>query len=319
MKMKKVGIVGLGHVGAHVAYSLIIQGIVSELVLVDAKADKLASEVQDLRDAQMYAPHKVEIKAGNYLDLGDCDILVNCIGDIKLVATGNRLDELNFTAAQVKGAVKKLMSTGFNGIIINITNPCDVITDLIWKYSGLPKNQVFGTGTGLDTSRLVSKLSLKTGVAPNSISAYMIGEHGASQMAAWSCVSFAGVPLSTLEKQQPEKFSFEKPLLQKQAIDGGWVTYAGKQCTEYGICSTAARMVRCILNDEKVIMPASALLDGEYGEKNVFVGVPCLIGKNGIEQVMELPLNEEEKAQFHNCCEDVRHNIHVAEGIPAAE
>lgn len=319
MKTRKVGIVGLGHVGAHVAYSLIIQGIVSELVLVDAKADKLASEVQDLRDAQMYAPHKVEIKTGNYLDLGDCDILVNCIGDIKLVATGNRLDELNFTAAQVKGAVKKLMSTGFNGIIINITNPCDVITDLIWKYSGLPKNQVFGTGTGLDTSRLVSKLSLQTGIAPNSISAYMIGEHGASQMAAWSCVSFAGVPLSVLEKQLPEKFGFEKPLLQKQAIDGGWVTYAGKQCTEYGICSTAARMVRCILNDEKIIMPASALLDGEYGEHNVFVGVPCLIGKNGIEQVMELPLTDEEKIQFHTCCEDVRHNIHIAEGIPAAE
>lgn len=319
MKTRKIGIVGLGHVGAHVAYSLIIQGIVSELVLVDLKESKLTSEVQDLRDAQMYAPHKVEINAGTYSDLGDCDILVNCIGDIALCATNNRLDEMNFTVAQVKSYVKKVMASGFKGFIVNITNPCDVITDLIWKESGLPKNQVFGTGTGLDTSRLVSKLSLQTGVAHQSISAYMIGEHGASQMAAWSCVSFAGVPLSVLEKQIPDKFGFDKPELQKQAIGGGWVTYAGKQCTEYGICSTAARMVRCILNDEKRIMPASTLLDGEYGEHNVFVGVPCLIGKKGIEQVMELPLTDEEKAQFHTCCEDVRHNIATAKSIPAAE
>ena len=147
----------------------------------------------------------------------------------------------------------------------------------------------------------------------------MMGEHGASQMAAWSCVSFGGVPLSVLEKQMPEKFDFDKPELQKLAIGGGWVTYSGKGCTEYGICSTAARMVRCILNDEKRIMPASTLLDGEYGEHDVFVGVPCLIGKNGIEQIMELPLTEAEKAQFHACCDDVRRNIKTAEGIPAAE
>lgn len=319
MKTRKVGVIGLGHVGAHVAYSLIIQGIASELVLVDLKESKLASEVQDLRDAQMYAPHKVVVNPGTYADLGDCDCIVNCIGDIDLVASGERMDELNFTAAQVKNYVKKVMASGFNGFIVNITNPCDVITDIIWKESGLPKNKVFGTGTGLDTSRLVSQLSIQTGVAHQSISAYMIGEHGASQMAAWSCVSFGGVPLSVLEKAQPEKFGFDKPELQKKAIGGGWVTYSGKHCTEYGICSTAARMVRCILNDEKRIMPASTLLDGEYGEHNVFVGVPCLIGKNGIECVMELPLTAEEKAQFHACCEDVRRNMEIAKGVPAAE
>ena len=184
MKMRKVGVLGLGHVGAHVAYSLIIQGIVSELVLVDLKESKVASEVQDLRDAQMYAPHKVEVNPGTYADLGDCDVIVNCIGDITLCASNNRLDEMSFTVAQVKSYVKKVMASGFNGYIVNITNPCDVITDLIWKESGLPKHKVFGTGTGLDTSRLVSKLSLQTGVAHQSISAYMIGEHGASQMAA---------------------------------------------------------------------------------------------------------------------------------------
>lgn len=318
MKTRKIGVIGLGHVGAHCAYSLAIQGIADELVLVDLKEDKLKSEVQDLRDALMYCPHDVKINGGTYADVGDCDIIINAIGDIDLVATSNRLDEMNFSAAQVKGYVKKVMASGFNGYIINITNPCDVITDIIYKESGLPKNKVFGTGTGLDTSRLVSQLSMQTGVSPQSISAYMIGEHGASQMAAWSCVSFGGVPLSVLEKTD-ERFAFDKPELQKKAIGGGWVTYAGKHCTEYGICSTAARIARCILHNEKRIMPASTLLDGEYGEKNVFVGVPCLIGENGIERIMELPLTAEEKEQFHSCCEDVRKNIQTAAEIPAAK
>lgn len=318
MKTRKVGVIGLGHVGAHVAYSLAIQGIAAELVLVDLKTAKLASEVQDLRDAVLYCPHDVTINGGTYADLGDCDVLVNCIGDINLVATGDRLDEMNFTAAQVKNYVKKVMASGFQGLIVNITNPCDVITNLIYRESGLPKGSVFGTGTGLDSSRLISKLSMQTGVAPQSINAYMIGEHGASQMAAWSCVSFGGVPLSALEKEDA-RFAFDKLDLQKKAIDGGWVTYAGKHCTEYGICSTAARMVQCIFNDEKRIMPASMLLDGEYGERDVFVGVPCLIGKNGVEKVLELPLTAEERARFHDCCEDVRKNIQTAAEIPAAE
>lgn len=318
MKTRKVGIIGLGHVGAHVAYSLIIQGIASELVLVDLKTDKLTSEEQDLRDAVMYSPHDVIINQGTYADLGDCDIIVNCIGDINLVATGNRVDELVFTAAQVKGYINKVMASGFAGFIINITNPCDVITDLIYKESGLPRGHVFGTGTGLDTSRLISQLSRQTGVAPQSISAYMLGEHGASQMAAWSCVSFGGVPLNSLEKGD-KRFAFDKPELQKKAIGGGWVTYCGKHCTEYGICSTAAQMVRCIFNDEKRILPASMLLDGEYGEYNVFAGVPCLIGANGVESVFELPLTEAELQQFHQCCDDIRVNIETAKGINPAK
>ncbi len=319
MKTRKVGIIGLGHVGAHVAYSIILQGIASELVLVDIKEDKLRSEVQDLRDALLYCPHHVEIYSGDYADLCDCDVIVNSIGDIELCATGNRLDELEFTAAQVKAYAHKIKESGFHGFIVNITNPCDVITDLLYKEIGLPKGHVFGTGTGLDTSRLVSALAQQTGVSEQSISAYMIGEHGASQMAVWSCVAFNGVPLSSLEKEADPRFVFDKPELQKRAIGGGWVTYSGKHCTEYGIASTAARMVRCVLNDEKRIMPASMLLEGEYGEHNVFVGVPCLIGADGIEEVLELPLTEEELTEFHRCCDDVRNNIETAKGIPAAE
>ena len=308
MKTRKVGVIGLGHVGAHVAYSLAVQGIADELVLVDMKEQKLASEVQDLRDAAAYLPHRVTVNAGDFSDLGDCDVIVNSVGKIELLETHDRLTEMDFTIAAVRGYVDKIKASGFNGVLINITNPCDIVTRELAMGLGLPKGRVFGTGTGLDTSRLLSALNRQTGIDHKSITAYMLGEHGALQFAPWSCVSFRGMPLDELAKTD-EKFRFDRDALQKESIGGGWVTYAGKQCTEYGICTTAARMVHIVLHDEKAIMPASMELDGEYGETGLFAGVPCLIGKNGVEQIIELPLTDEEKAKFHDCCEGIRKNM----------
>ena len=308
MKTRKVGVIGLGHVGAHVAYSLAVQGIADELVLVDMKEQKLASEVQDLRDAAAYLPHRVTVNAGDFSDLGDCDVIVNSVGKIELLETHDRLTEMDFTIAAVRGYVDKIKASGFDGVLINITNPCDIVTRELAMGLGLPKGRVFGTGTGLDTSRLLSALNRQTGIDHKSITAYMLGEHGALQFAPWSCVSFRGMPLDELAKTD-EKFRFDRDALQKESIGGGWVTYAGKQCTEYGICTTAARMVHIVLHDEKAIMPASMELDGEYGETGLFAGVPCLIGKNGVEQIIELPLTDEEKAKFHDCCEGIRKNM----------
>lgn len=308
MKTRKVGVIGLGHVGAHVAYSLAVQGIADELVLVDMKEQKLASEVQDLRDSAAYLPHRVTIKSGDFADLGDCDVIVNSIGKIELLETHDRLTEMDFTIAAVRGYISKIKASGFNGIFINITNPCDIVTRELAMGLGLPKGHVFGTGTGLDTSRLLSALNRQTGIDHKSITAYMLGEHGALQFAPWSCVSFRGMPLDELAKTD-EKFRFDRDALQKESIGGGWVTYNGKQCTEYGICTTAARMVHIVLHDEKAIMPASMELDGEYGETGLFAGVPCLIGKDGVEQIIELPLTAEEKAKFHDCCEGIRKNM----------
>ena len=308
MKTRKVGVIGLGHVGAHVAYSLAVQGIADELVLVDMKEQKLASEVQDLRDAAAYLPHRVTVNPGDFADLGDCDVIVNSVGKIELLETHDRLTEMDFTIAAVRSYVDKIKASGFNGVLINITNPCDIVTRELAMGLGLPKGRVFGTGTGLDTSRLLSALNRQTGIDHKSITAYMLGEHGALQFAPWSCVSFRGMPLDELAKTD-EKFRFDRDALQKESIGGGWVTYAGKQCTEYGICTTAARMVHIVLHDEKAIMPASMELDGEYGETGLFAGVPCLIGKNGVEQIIELPLTDEEKAKFHDCCEGIRKNM----------
>ena len=308
MKTRKVGVIGLGHVGAHVAYSLAIQGIADELVLVDMNEQKLASEVQDLRDAVAYMPHRVAIKGGDFADLGDCDVIVNCVGKIELLKTHNRLDEMDFTVKAVRGFAHKVKESGFSGVFINITNPCDIVTREVAMILDMPKGRVFGTGTGLDTSRLLSALNRQTGIEHKSITAYMLGEHGALQFAPWSCVSFRGMPLDKWAETD-ERFRFDREALKKESIGGGWVTYQGKQCTEYGICTTAARMVYAVLHDEKVILPVSMELNGEYDETGLFVGVPCVIGKDGAEQVIELPLTEEEKAIFHDCCDGVRKNM----------
>ena len=303
-KKRIIGIMGLGHVGAHVAYSLAIQGIADELVLADQNQHKLASEVQDLRDAVAYIPHRVTVRAADFSELGDCDLLINSVGKIDLLrGTHDRVTEMDFTIPAVRSFVDKVKASGFNGVVINITNPCDIVTRELALHLGLPRGRVFGTGTGLDTARLLSALARQTGIDHKSITAYMLGEHGNQQFAPWSCVSFRGKSLDDWAKTD-ERFR-----LQHESIEGGWVTFSGKYCTEYGIATTAARMASVVLHDEKAIMPASAELCGEYGEDGLFVGVPCVIGANGVEEVVELPLTDEEKATFHACCDGIRHNM----------
>lgn len=264
-----------------------------------------------MMDAVMFMPHRVNYTIASYEELADCDVIVNAIGDITLCASGNRDDEMHFTVPQVADYIPKVMAGGFQGIIINITNPCDVITDLIAKKSGLPKGHVFGTGTGLDSSRLVSAISQQTGLDHHSFSAYMMGEHGNSQIVPWSLIKFGGKSLAELE--QNPAYVFDKARVQDETIHAGWVTYSGKHCTEYGISMTAATMVRAVLRDERKIMAASAPLDGEYGETGIFCGVPSVIGANGIEEVIEYNLPEQEMKDFKACCATIRANIAKAE------
>ena len=314
MKKRVCGIIGLGHVGAHVASALTMQGITDELILVDLNHSKRDSEVQDLRDSAAYLPHRVTVRPGEFEDLKDCDVIVNCVGKIELLfSTHDRVTEMDFTIPAVRSYADKIKASGFDGVLINITNPCDIVTRELALHLGLPKGRVFGTGTGLDTSRLLSALARQTGIDHKSITCYMLGEHGNQQFAPWSCVSFRGKPLDDWAKTDP-RFRFDRDALQKESIGGGWVTFSGKSCTEYGIAATAARMVHIVLHDEKAIMPASAELCGEYGESGLFAGVPCVIGAQGVEEVIELPLTDEEKEKFHSCCNGIKENMkHLAE------
>lgn len=314
MKKRKVGVIGAGHVGAHVAYALLIQGIADEIILIDRSVEKVKSEVQDLNDTVAYASSRCLVKGGDYSDLKDADVIVNTVGNVGLlVGSTDRNVEMNYTVSTIPTSISKIKESGFNGVLINVTNPCDVITRQIANILDLPKGHVFGTGTGLDTSRLLSTLNRYTGIEHGSIDAYMIGEHGNNQFCPWSCVSFRGASLEKMEKDG--KLNLNHDEIVSEAVKGGWVTFAGKHCTEYGISTTAARMVKAVLNDEKIILAVSCELDGEYGESDVYAGVPCVIGKDGAEKVIELSLNEDELIKFHKCCDSIRENIKVAENI----
>ncbi|HBK28030.1 MAG TPA: L-lactate dehydrogenase, partial [Dialister sp.] len=249
LKKRVVGVVGLGHVGAHVAFCLGMMGIADEIRLCDLKESKVISECQDLNDAVMYMPNHSVYKIADYAGLADCDIIVNAVGDITLCATGNRDDELENSVRQVADYVPKVMAAGFKGIFISITNPCDVIAHLIQKLSGLPRGRVMGTGTLLDSSRLIHAISDQTGLDSRGFFAFMLGEHGASQIVPWSLINFYGKSLKDMEEDP--RFVFDKDKVQETAIKGGWVTYSGKFCTEYGIASAAATLVRTVLHDEK--------------------------------------------------------------------
>lgn len=308
IKKRTVGVIGIGHVGAHVGFCLGMMGVADVVRLCDTNEQKVASEVNDLNDAVKFMPHRVKYIASSYEDLKDCDVIVNSVGNIELlVATMDRDDEMEYTVGQVKQWVPKVMAGGFNGIIVNITNPCDVITNLISELSGLPKGHVLGTGTCLDTARLVNALSQQTDVAPASIMAYMMGEHGNAQMAPWSIVTFGGKKLSDL--QDKPQFVFDHEEMKTRAIKGGWVTFVGKHCTEYAIASAAVTIVRAILHDTKEIMATSCPLDGQYGETGIFAGCPAVVGANGVEEVVEFDLPADELAAFKDCCQKIRDNI----------
>ncbi len=308
IKLRKVGIIGIGHVGAHVAFSLVTQGIVDELVLVDINKQKAISERQDLLDAATYLPHRVNVIVGEYEDLADCDIIVNSVG--KIDESRDRLAELQQSIDMVNTYAKRIMDAGFDGIIINITNPCDIVAYHIQKVTNLPSNQVFGTGTGLDSSRFRNVMAECTGIDHKSIVGYSLGEHGDSQMIPWSIVNLGGKPLSELEKERPDTFGkLDKNDITYRTIKGGWFTYEGKKCTEFGIASTTSRIINGIYHDEKFVTTASTLLEGQYGEKDLYISIPVVIGKDGIEDKYELNLTEEELKAFKNSCTVVKDNI----------
>lgn len=315
MKTRKAAVIGTGHVGAHVGYALCAMGLVSDLVMIDQNDKKLTSEVQDLQDSQAYFNTPTRVVKGDFTDLKDCDLLINCAGRIELlIGQDDRSLELDYNIRAVDSYADKIKESGFNGIIINISNPCDVITRYLAIRTGLPENQVFGTGTALDSSRLISLIARETKLDPASVVAYMIGEHGNHQFAPFSAFSLHGAPVDAILSEKQMK-DFDWADLTKKAVYGGWVTFSGKFCTEYGISTTAARLAKAVLDDERLIIPVSAALNGEYGQKDLYAGVPCIIGKNGVEKVIELPLTREEAKEFDECCSFIRKNIEASEKI----
>ena len=308
--IRKVGVVGLGHVGAHVAHNLLMQGLVDELYLSDINEKKLTSEYQDLNDALSYYPHNAKIVSvgDEYEKLAGCDIIVNAAGEVTASAK-DRDGELFVTTDIARTFVPRIADAGFSGVWVSISNPCDVVCTEIWRLSGCDPRRVVGSGTGLDSARLRNAIAGKVGLDQHSICAYMLGEHGFSQFAAFSAVNFGGKPLSELAAEQPERFGFDGPEVEELARRGGYVTYAGKQCTEYAVSLAGCRLVQAVLGNEHYVTAASTLMAGEYGQTGHFASLPCVVGADGVEEVFTLDLNQHERDAFAASCAHIQGNI----------
>lgn len=306
MNRNKVVIVGAGTVGSTVAFSLISHGLCNEVALIDPNAGRVLGESHDLDDGSEFFDRHVIVHAGDYADCADADIVVVTAGRRPPHGT-TRLQELDFTVGIIGDIVDRVMASGFDGVLLMVSNPVDVMSWYAYRRSGLPRSQVLGTGTALDTSRLKTIIGEETGLDPRNVGGFVMGEHGDSQFVPWSTVSLGGKPFARFLADNQERFaSVSTAELERKTRDRGNEIKDAKGGTNYGIASTVAGIVQTILWDERRIVPVSTLLDGEYGEHDVFLGVPTELRANGATEIVELELAPDEQARLHHSAEVVR-------------
>lgn len=307
--IRRVAIIGTGHVGSHVAFSLAAQGEVDELYMIDIDKDKAIAQATDVNDAVAYLPHHVEAIPCEVEDIGHCDIVVISAGPLP-TPEQDRLDTLGATVEVLQEFLPRLQRSGFNGFIVSISNPADVVAAYIQNYLNYPKHKIVSTGTTLDSARLQRLVSSLCGTHRHSLSCFAMGEHGGSAMVPWSQVSIGGVPLNHLQETLPHRFpQFDRAQVVEDMKYGGYLVLKGKGSTEFGIAASATEVIRAIYHNEHKVLPLSCLLEGEYNEHGVFASVPAILGNQGVEQILELPLTKDEMEAFHNSCERIRKYI----------
>lgn len=309
MKEKKIVIIGTGHVGSQCAYALAQQGIAKEIVLIDRDMEKAKSHAMDVADCVCFQRSSVIVRTGTYSDCSDADIIVVSIG-VSRKPGQTRLDMLDDSIVCADEMLEHMEGLEIPGVIITISNPADIIADYIRKKTGLPRNRVFSTGTSLDTARMKRTVGDICKVAPHSVIGYAMGEHGDSSMVPFSHLTIQGKSYAELKEENPERFgSLEEDYITERTHLRGMDIVIGKGSTEFGIASALADMAKAVMMDEHRVLPASPLLDGEYGQSGIHAGVPCIIGKNGIEEIIQLKLSETEQKAFDASCEVIREYI----------
>lgn len=290
----RVAVIGCGNVGMASAFALLQSELVRELILIDRDDDRAEGEAMDLQQAiavPMSSP--VKVTAGSYADAARSSIVVITAGVATADPNVSRLELLASNVKIIREIVGKLKAENFGGILIVTTNPVDVLAQVAQTESGLPANRVISTGTVIDTARLRVLLAETLGIEPRAVDAFVIGEHGDSEIAVWSAARIAGLPLAKFPGA--EKLPSQAKMLEtiRQAAPE---IIKRKGNTSYAIGLCVRRICEAILRDERTVLPVSTLLRGEYGITGVYMGTPCVVGKNGVERVVELELDKAEKA-----------------------
>lgn len=302
----RVAIIGCGNVGTTTAFALMRSGLLRELVLVDRNADKAEGEAMDLRHAVPLGT-PVRVWAGDYRDAAQSSIVVITAGTAGEPGE-SRLDLIDRNATVVRECVRQLAAANFGGVLLVTTNPVDVLATVAKEESGLPAHQVISSGTLLDTARLRYLLGEELGVEARAVHAFIIGEHGDSEVAAWSCANVAGIPLTKFGAAG-EAISTRLGEILNRVRRAAPEVVERKGNTSYGIASCVTRICEAVLRDEHTVLAVSALMQGEYGIEGVYLGTPCVVGRRGIEQVIELPLDETELNDLRASAEVLRKTL----------
>ena len=303
---KKIVLIGAGLVGMSFAYALLGSHICEELGIIDIDKKRAEGEAMDLSHGLAFSGGNMKIYAAEYSDCFDADLAVICAG-VPQKPGETRIDLLHNNARVFQEIVSKVLASGFNGIFLVATNPVDIMTSITRELSGFPANRVIGTGTTLDTARLRFLLGQYFSVDPRNVHAYVMGEHGDSEFVPWSQAYVSTKNVLSICEQEHDRFSKDDlDDISYQVKTAAYKIIEAKRATYYGIGMALLRIARAILRNEGSVLTVSAYLQGEYGQTDVNVGVPCVMGREGVRRVIALDLTEEEQKKFADSCEFLR-------------
>jgi L-lactate dehydrogenase len=302
----KVVVVGTGAVGAAVAFDMVMNHVCDDLVLIDINKEKAWAEATDLQHSLGYSGNKMKVKAGEYSDCTDADIVVIAAA-LPYITGQTRLDMIEKAAGIMKSIVPAIMESGFSGIFVVITNPVDVMSYYVQKLSGLPANKVIGTGTALDSARLKYHLADTMNVDPQSVHALCMGEHGDSQIIPWSQITVGGKKFLDIIKDNKSRLqSFDINSVSEDIKMIAYRIVNAKGATTFGIAATTVQIIKAVLRDENKVIPVSAMLNGEYGEKGIYIGVPAVLNSQGVKELVEYHLADDEMKELKKSIEIIK-------------
>ena len=291
---RKVAVVGCGFVGSASAFALMQSRLFSEMVLIDVDQNKAEGEALDIAHGMPFAG-QMKIYAGNYDDAADAGIIVVTAGAAQKPGE-TRLDLISKNVNIFKGIIPEIAKRNFGGILLIVANPVDILTYVAQKLSGLPENRVFGSGTVLDSARLRYQLGEHLNVDSRSVHAFIIGEHGDSEIAAWSSANVSGIPLNDFCEMRGHFDHIESMKKIAETVkNSAYEIIEKKRATYYGIAMSVRRICECIVRDEKSILPVSTMMHGKYGIEGITLSMPSIVGADGVETQVPISLSEEEQ------------------------
>lgn len=301
---RKAAIIGCGFVGSASAFALMQSGLFSELVLIDANHDKAEGEAMDIAHGLPFAG-QMKIYAGDYDDIVDAAVIIVTAGAAQKPGE-TRLDLVNKNVNIFKSIIPEIAKRNYKGILLIVANPVDILTCTAVKLSGLPENRVIGSGTVLDTARLKYALGEHLEVDSRSVHSFIIGEHGDSEIVAWSSTNVSGIPVNDFCELRGH-FNHEEAMhrIADDVKNSAYDIIEKKGATYYGIAMSVKRICECIMRDEKSILPISSMMHGEYGISDICLSMPTVVGREGVETRVPIQLNEQEESALSASAEQL--------------